>query len=432
MKYTREALITDESGQGEVYRGRDENGRAVAIKYLKVSSAEHEATKDRKRFAREVACQRDLAHPNIVTVLGARLKGDRPFYVMPLADGSLRDLLAFHPGGMPEDMVLDLILPVTRAIAFAHRNGVIHRDLKPENILMYGDTPRVSDFGLGRRLASGSTTVTMTHVGLGTLNYSAPEQLEDGHSADERCDIYSVGRMIFEMLSGRRPFMQLDLSLIPPRFRNVVYRSTAHDPKDRFQSMRALRHELKLLSEGSDRVRSPLSRASALLGAISAGNETPEDLTALETVLIENSEDAALYEEFIKSSNEQLLVALFERSRSAFRTIFTSVDRFSDSNRFDFDFTDELADRLCEFYWVDEEISTRSAVLRRLLALAYGYNRYYVRDRFVALAVNAISDETYSPIVAGLLRDTPDAKPFVERQMRKHSLPPVVAAELAA
>lgn len=432
MKYKRLALITDESGQGELYRGVDEHGESVAIKYLKVSSAAHEAERDRKRFVREVKCQRDLVHPNIVPVLASKLKSDRPYYVMPLADGSLRELLAFHPTGMPEDAALELILKVASAVAFAHRHNVIHRDLKPENVLMFGETPRVSDFGLGRRLSNGSTTITMTHVGLGTLNYAAPEQLEDGHSADGRCDIYSLGRMLYEMLCGRRPFMQLDLSLVPARFRHVIHKATATRPDDRFATIGELRSELKSLAEGLDHIRSPLSRARGLLTAIADRTSGPNDLSALESILISNSEDVPLYEAFVQAADEDLLVEMFDHSRSTFRALIQNLDRFAQNQRFDFDFTDHLADCLARIYWIDEDVNSRMSILNRLLGVAYNYNRYYVRDKFVELATTAMRDDTYVSVIAQILRDLPEAKPLVEKKLLQHSLPPMIVRELAA
>jgi serine/threonine protein kinase len=102
------------------------------------------------------------------------LEDEKPFYVMPLASGSLRQLLPLYPGGMPEDLAVTMFFSILDAVQFAHTQGVLHRDIKPENVLIFDDEPVIADFGLGLRLQSGSTTITVAHVGLGTIQYSAP------------------------------------------------------------------------------------------------------------------------------------------------------------------------------------------------------------------------------------------------------------------
>ena len=203
-RYEMRELIA-QGGMGEVYRGVDlETGRAVAVKRLKPGRGPADAEL-LARFAREGEILRRLDHPNIVKMLaivpGA---GDEQHSIVMeyVPGGSLRRELVRHSVLPPVEALL-LTLEVAEALAQAHRCQVIHRDVKPENVLLADDgAVRLSDFGLAR---IGERSLTAPGTVLGTVAYLSPEVLW-GHDVDERTDLWSLGVMLFEMLSGVRPF----------------------------------------------------------------------------------------------------------------------------------------------------------------------------------------------------------------------------------
>ena len=430
MKYTREVQIGHTGGQGEVWRARAHDGRVVALKYVKLPVAIQEIGTELERFAREVRCQRELDHPHIVKILGSKLKTDKPFLVMPLASGSLRDLLLLHPGGMPEEEACRIIMPILDAMSYAHREGVLHRDLKPENVLMFVDEPRISDFGLGRRLQSGSATITIANVGLGTLQYSAPEQLLDGHSGDERSDVYSLGRIFYEMLSGRVPFPRMDLSKVPGKFRHVIFTATSDDPSDRYQTVSAMIHDLKIVINGYETLRSPVDRAKSLLDALEVSN-SGADKRALSRLLIEHGDDSELFDEIVARTTVELMGSLAEVSPDGFEQIALAMDRHAAGN-FSWDWVDHVANALVVVFWATESTSIRTMMLKRLMLLGKAHNRFYVADVFSALVSEAISEQTYVQIVARLLRAHPECKEYLRKALLKRSLPALITEELAA
>jgi tRNA A-37 threonylcarbamoyl transferase component Bud32 len=203
-RYELTELIA-QGGMGEVYRGVDrQTGARVAIKRLKTEAQGPADGELLARFTREAETLRRLDHPNIVKMLAIVQHGDQHSIVMEYVGcGSLRREL-LRQNALPQMEALLLTLEVAEALAQAHRSRVIHRDIKPENVLLADDgSVRLSDFGLARM---GDRGFTAPGAVLGTVAYLSPEILW-GHEVDERTDLWSLGVMLFEMLSGVRPFV---------------------------------------------------------------------------------------------------------------------------------------------------------------------------------------------------------------------------------
>src|SRR5687767_1927784 len=197
-----------EGGMGEVWKAHDDNlDRAVAIKMLLRGTLGH-ATR-RERFRREALVLSRLSHPGVATIFDFDVQAGFDFLVMEyVAGGTLESKLSSGP--LPIDKVLTMGAAVADALDNAHRQGVLHRDLKPGNVALTVDGhPKILDFGLAVLLSGGQTTGRMTQPGMivGSLPYMAPEQLF-GQADDSRTDIYALGVLLFEMTTGRRPFVK--------------------------------------------------------------------------------------------------------------------------------------------------------------------------------------------------------------------------------
>ncbi len=202
-------------GMGAVYKARDPLlDRVVAVKTVLTSGLEP-AT--RARFQREARSAARLQHPNIVTIFEFGEVDDIQFIAMELLEGV--DLAeAALAGRLPElENKLAVIVQLCKALAYAHQHGVIHRDIKPRNVILLGDgTAKVVDFGIAR--IEGSTAVTQTNQLLGTLAYMAPEQFS-GAASDHRVDVWALGVILYELLSGGRPF---DGKTVPALIHKIV------------------------------------------------------------------------------------------------------------------------------------------------------------------------------------------------------------------
>jgi len=207
--------ITDllgKGGMGEVYRARDQRlDRDVALKLLpKTESGDSERV---HRFEREAKVLASLEHPNIATVYGFHEDGGMQFIAMELISGSTIET-KIADKGLALDRLLEIGIPLAEAIAFANDHGVIHRDLKPANVMLDASgRVKVVDFGLAALLQTPSGTdpdatrdaLTIAGEIIGTVNYMAPEQLE-GRAIDERTDVFSIGVILYELATGKRPF----------------------------------------------------------------------------------------------------------------------------------------------------------------------------------------------------------------------------------
>lgn len=191
-------------GMGTVYNGIDTvTNDPVAIKELKLEVL-HGSPEILERFEREADALRVLNHPNIVKVLASIAEDDHHYIVMEyVTGGSLRDLIQ-SSGSLSIERVLEFSLDLADALTRAHRLKIIHRDIKPANVMIAEDgTPRLTDFGVAR--IDQKTRMTETGMVVGTLSYLSPEAL-DGSKPDERQDIWAFGIMLYEMLTGTRPF----------------------------------------------------------------------------------------------------------------------------------------------------------------------------------------------------------------------------------
>jgi Tol biopolymer transport system component len=263
-------------GMGEVYRARDPRLRRDTA--VKVLTAEFAQDAERlERFQREAQAIAALNHPNVVTIYSVEEADGIHFLTMELIEGkTLADLIP--PRGMPLATLLRIAVPLTDAVSAAHHRGIVHRDLKPANVMMTSDgRVKVLDFGLAKLKQkvtdAGGATVTVTDPATGPQNvtgtpaYMSPEQAE-GRDVDTRSDVFSLGVMLYEMATGRRPFQgtsaisvissiikdtptpiaQIRVDL-PADFDRIVRRCLAKDPARRYQSALEVRNELEDLQQ---------------------------------------------------------------------------------------------------------------------------------------------------------------------------------------
>ena len=248
--------LVGEGGMGCVYKARDrELERIVALKVLTLEG-DDSAPFD-ERFAREARAMARLSHPNIAAVHDHGKAGPWSYLVMEYVDGeNLRRVLRSRTVE-PAD-ALRWVGEICAALQYAHEHGVVHRDIKPENVLVDAKgRVKVVDFGLAKLLdrRPGEATLTQTQQSLGTWHYMAPEQYERPQSVDHRADIYSLGVVLYELLTGQVPVGRFDLPsqriAVDVRVDEVVVKALAREPEKRYQAVSEVKSRVDDIGSGA-------------------------------------------------------------------------------------------------------------------------------------------------------------------------------------
>jgi len=259
-------------GMADVYVAEDQRlHREVAVKILRSDLARDPSFVT--RFNKEALAVAALNHPGIVSVYDSGKEdspsGAMPYIVMEYVEGKTLREIAHKGERFPLQRAVEIVEGILIALQYSHKNGIVHRDIKPGNIMITdaGDV-KVMDFGIARALADGGATMTSTWNIVGTAQYLSPEQAT-GTQADARSDLYSVGCLFYELVSGKPPFsgdtpvaiayQHVSAPLTPvtdiepaldPALNNFFSIALAKDPSDRYQSANAMLKDLKKLSKG--------------------------------------------------------------------------------------------------------------------------------------------------------------------------------------
>jgi tRNA A-37 threonylcarbamoyl transferase component Bud32/AAA+ ATPase superfamily predicted ATPase len=264
--------IIEELGRGAmsiVYKVRDPNiGRVVTLKVMRLDW-EARSRRSKKRFRQEAMSAGQLTHPNIVAVYDADEYRGEPFIVMEYLEGPTLAKVLKTLAPLPLERVVDTALQIGDALDYAHQHGVIHRDVNPSNIiLLENGQVKVTDFGLAKLTSASSSNASQSGVFHGTLDYASPEQIL-GQEIDGRSDIFSLGVIIYEMLTGLRPFQGRNITSViqcllseeplpltafgpdlPSELKDTLSKAMAKDADHRYQTCAELGQDLRKMISG--------------------------------------------------------------------------------------------------------------------------------------------------------------------------------------
>lgn len=306
-----------EGGMAVVYKAKDlKLNRNVALKILKDSFKENDDIIE--KFKREATAIANLSNPNIVNVLDVGSQDGINYIVMEFIEGKTLKEIVVEKGKLPAEVAIRIAVKVSIALECAHKNNIIHRDIKPHNILVTPDgTVKVTDFGIAKSM--DSATIAHTNTIIGSAHYFSPEQAKGGY-IDYRTDIYSLGVVMYEMVTGKVPFdgdtpvtvalKHIQEALVPPNeltpelplnLNNLIVKCLEKDPINRYQTAKELTQDLDKIKDDSN----------AIIGSSVNENEFTRVMAPInieETAMIQNSD----MEEGLKSSLEEDSEILYE------------------------------------------------------------------------------------------------------------------------
>lgn len=421
-------------GFADVYRAIDKKqaGRTpalVAVKVLNdVASVDPEAI---RRFKRELRLLEQLEHPNVVPILGyGETSVEGIWYAMPLAQGSAADSIEELTGRPAE--IRDLMRQVCAGLSYVHGEGIFHRDLKPANILRTRSGGwAISDFGLAVEAERNTTVLTSTmRAGLGSWWYTAPEQWRDARSADHRSDIYSLGKVLQELVGGEPP---INNEMPAGPFRPIVERATANRPEHRYATVQEFLSALELAVEGrKGQWETAEDVAKRLLERVRLPKPAAEDLDELVAWAQSLDEHEHLDMEALSRVLPWIsawsIRHLWARDDGAFRRMFEKYSDYIAESGFNFDYCDVLADFSRRAVEETGDPGVLRATATSLAELGESHNRWHVRDVLTGVLQTVRDVEPALAALEGLRSARKSAVRWIITDFTLRSLHPVLRA----
>lgn len=422
-------------GFADVFRATDrKTGDVVAVKVLRDTAAvDPEAI---SRFKRELRLLEGLTHPNVISVIAQGETDDQDvWYAMPLAQGSLADFIEKVDGNPP--LIVDIMRQICAGLTYIHSNGVYHRDLKPANVLrLESGEWAVSDFGLAVEAERGTTPLTSTlRAGMGSWVYAAPEQWARARSADHRSDVYSLGKILQELVTQEYP---VNTEMAAGPLRPVVERATANSPAGRYTSvaefLEALERSLGTHQE-HENWESREQTAERLRDRMLSPSTTPADLIEMlewATVLDESDEDdMKALSRVLPWCTSSSIEFLWNRDRGAFRRLFERFTDYVKRTGFSFEYCDVLANFMRRAVDVAGDSSILRMAVAALAVLGPDHNRWHVRDVLVSVLQDVKSEEMSMAAIEGLRSVSRGQVSWSITDFTVRTLPPAIRAGIA-
>lgn len=398
-------------GMGVVLRVLDKNsGEVVALKYCLMEDGDSE-----RRFAREVRAMGSIQHHNVMPVLYHNLDYSPPYFTMPLAGHSIQDELegVLEEGELEvefeENEALEVFKDICHGTQAIHNSGATHRDIKPANVMRMPDgTTVISDMGLVKLDPRDTTILTQTAAFVGTRIYSAPEQFGGSRDVDERADIYQLGKVLYQLISGDLPNL-IDKARLPSGLGYIVERATREHPDQRYQSVGALMDAI----EGYIRATSPGANLSqeydaAIQEAQSLARAEEyrlENLEVLLTLVLRFTEDYKVFlEQFDRLPLDILGVMarqLPEQFASVLATYCTAIEE--EVGGYMFEYAELIAEKMKAIHGVGNT-DLKVFAMKATMIAAVRLNRYAAMEVFDAMLVQ-INDSKDAVPVADMLRE---------------------------
>lgn len=384
-------LLEEAIGKGgfaNVYRAIDKKRPTypVAVKVLR--DVDQVPVETIRRFRRELRLLQDLKHENVIPILGQGETDDEGiWYAMPLAQGSLHDLLSEIADDQPE--ILDLLRQVCAGLSYVHAQGIYHRDLKPGNILLTMDnTWAISDFGLAVEIERQTTVLTSSdRSGLGSWCYTAPEQWKAARAADRRSDIFGLGKVLQELLTGEVP-MGNEMPASP--LRPVIEKAISDQPDARHQTVEEFYAAVELaIGQPNVKWESPDDTAQRLLERVRLPKASVDDLGELLAWALEldeaEDEDMVALSRVLPWISVRSVRKLWDLDSDGFARVYERYAAHVQSAGFSFEYCDVLADFGRRVVEQTNDRRILRATTRSLAELGHRHNRWHVRSTLTAI-----------------------------------------------
>lgn len=390
MKYNIGKRIGDRGGFGSVHECISETGEKYAVKVL-----ENMDENSADRFAKEIRLIMRLSHPNIIKIIAYNCKDEKKFYIMPIYRCSLKAVL--HDLYNNYDRQYKIISGILSGVAYLHSEGVLHRDLKPENILYNSDSDIViNDFGFSRQIDSDSTRLTQFGSVFGTYNYMAPEQQRDASNVDEKADIYSLGKVIEDIVTNGS---QYDVPTEDLKY--VIRKCTETNPNRRFSSVSELKETIDNVYQNIFGIAQTGIIEDQLL-KLQIGALDDASVIELAQRFISYSNNDNL-EKFFRNISNQQYIYLENIDPQLTESLIIMLQGYYTSQAWGFGYTDIIGNNCKRLYELSHNVTVKANLLFTIIEVGISHNRWYVMGIASSLLESAVSSLTECTELAVLL-----------------------------
>lgn len=406
-------------GFGVVIRAENSFGEEVAVKILNLNKIKKINI---ERFKREIKIHNMLNHKNIVPILDFNIdeSEDVIYYTMPLAVKNLSQELAEYRidniGNMDDDTASFYFEQILDAVEYAHKEGVVHRDLKPLNIFIFSDgSLKIGDFGLGKFISRDTTSLTKTRVSVGTECYSAPEQYQeaDAKNVDERADIYSLGKILYELITFDLPVTIDNDKLGNSKFKLLIAKATKSNREKRFSSINEMRRMFDLLKGGNIGFRNSERDFTSIYKEYLEKKDN-DKLQQLIEILLTNRSDYKLYTENFMKLDGEILKSMNNNFKLEFNEIIEVYIKHIDTMH-TFSFTDLIAIFLIKIIRIIDDFDIYKSIIDVILRLGYNHNRFYIGEELARYIGTLKEDEVEKLlIISNVLQENPLERTWLE------------------
>lgn len=411
-------------GFGHVYQVNDlTTGEMKAMKICTSTDAE-----DMRRFAREVRLMQAVDHPNVIKLKEVNLDPPQLYFIMELAKGSmesyLQKLIKDHP------FALRAFLVVCEGIKAIHNANQIHRDIKLANVLVMSDnTVVVSDLGLGAFETRDSTILTSSNVYMGTEGYIPPEYKMPGgtKNADRRGDVYQLGKMLYNILTGENPIL-IDESMLPPSLIYIIKKATKDRPNDRYQSVDELMDAINNYVASLDVHAHPLKAFESYITAAKAlaqkGSYDKSLIGNLISSLKAGENDVKQFFDMFDKIPYDLVAKMVSdfssKSKEVLHFYDANIDSYVSNYGKNFEYAEKIADLMQAVFYASNDLEIKTNALRNILKAGWYFNRFYTLGVFDEMLIKvkadneavAIAEMLYTMDVA--FKDRIDQLPYAD------------------
>lgn len=414
----------------ETYKKIREIGRGGFSVIFEVLSKENEkfAMKEltdntddgKRRFIREISLISRISNQNIISIIDKNVESEPFTFIMPLADCNLRQFLKLHRSNSNVWIFQEIL----NGLKVAHDKDIIHRDLKPENILLFDQGNNqyrvvISDFGLGVLVNRETTVLTASSITLGTFSYCSPEQIRNARDVDKLTDIYSLGMLLYDIVSIEENPVML-LKNIPDKYRFIISKCLEQDKNNRYHSVDDLISELRLIQNASFNRPSDEVKWTSL-SVFDGRTLTQEEIKKILITYIQSNRDKSLYFDYLPITHDQILIKMINLYPHEFQTVFTIFDEFIDDGT-SFEYCDIIATFYLNVFRFTNMTRIKSIIVQRLPRLGFDNNRYYVGE-VVGIILSEVKDPEIITEFYNLFENNPSIASFCSSYFCDKSIP---------